>query len=93
MEKFYSGGKYAKTFTQTPYLSSLCYRDAWSDMTAKSILEFVRALYSLFTAAVMVVPGLKMSLESIGFSYLMKVSRKKSSIPIGFDFFPIKTIN
>lgn len=61
-------------------------------MTAKSILESVGALYSLFTAAVMVVPGLKMSLESTGFSYLMKVSRKKSRIPIGSDFFPIKTI-
>lgn len=41
----------------------------------------------------MVVPGLKMSLESTGFSYLMKVSRKKSSIPIGSDFLPIKTLN
>lgn len=52
-----------------------------------------RALHGLFTAAGMVIPGLRMSLESTGLSYLMKVSRKKSSIPIGFDFFPIKTIN
>lgn len=66
-----------KHFYSNPYLSSLCYRVALSDMTAKSILESVGALYSLFTAAVIVVPGLKMSLESTGFSYLMKVSRKK----------------
>lgn len=62
-------------------------------MNANSILESVGALYSLFTAAVMVVPGMKISLESTRFSYLIKVSRKKSSIPTGSDFFPIKTIN
>lgn len=77
----------------TPLFKQSCYKDALSDMTARSILESVGALYGLFTAAVMVVPGWKMSLESTGFSYLMKVSRKKSSIPIGSGFFLIKTIN
>lgn len=46
---------------------------------AKTILECGGALYNLLTAPVMVVPGLKKSLESSELSYSKKVSRKKKN--------------
>lgn len=64
-------------FYSNPGSSSLCYRDALSDVNAKSNLQSVGVLYNLFTAPDMEIPGLKMSLESNGFSNSIKVSRKK----------------